>query len=54
MRTALDLHGVPYLEVDLNSPSRSTITPGFLADTVDGARRSRFQAVVAPTALPSS
>ncbi len=53
MKVALDLHGVPYREVDLTSPSRPTITSGFLADTVDGARRSKFQAVIVPNDAPT-
>lgn len=52
MKAALELQGVPYLEVDLTSTSRPTITPGFLADTVEGARRSKFQAVIVPNDAP--
>lgn len=53
MKAALDLQGVPYVEVDLNSPSRPTITAAFLADTADGVRRSKFQAVVVPNDTPT-
>ena len=45
--------GVPWTEVDLTDPGRARIDEGFLADTVGGVRRSRFQGIVLPDARPS-
>ncbi|MEU6552273.1 hypothetical protein ABZ915_18605 [Streptomyces sp. NPDC046915] len=44
----LDTAGTPYTEVDLTSSDRSVIDAGFLADTVDGRPRAKYQAVVLP------
>ncbi|MFI6034550.1 hypothetical protein ACIBBD_10355 [Streptomyces sp. NPDC051315] len=44
----LDAAGMPYTEVDLTQAGRPVIDAGFLADTVDGRPRARFQAVVLP------
>ncbi|MGW2884312.1 hypothetical protein ACWDDN_02935 [Streptomyces griseoruber] len=44
--------GIPYTVVDLNSASRPTITAAFLADTVNGTPRARFQGVVLPNEAP--
>jgi hypothetical protein len=48
LRTA----GTPYTEVDLGDTDRPAIDAGFLADTVDGRPRARFQAVVMPNDNP--
>ncbi|MCW7941342.1 hypothetical protein AAW14_04580 [Streptomyces hygroscopicus] len=48
----LDAAGTPYTEVDLNRSDRPTIDAGFLADTVDGRPRAKFQAVVLPDDNP--
>ncbi|WP_242483167.1 hypothetical protein [Streptomyces sp. HSG2] len=48
LRTA----GTPYTEVDLQAADRPTIDADFLADTVDGRPRARFQAVVLPNDNP--
>ncbi|OLZ62999.1 hypothetical protein AV521_40000 [Streptomyces sp. IMTB 2501] len=48
----LDAAGTPYTKVDLTSSTRPTIDAGFLADTVDGRPRARFQAVVLPNDNP--
>ncbi|MFJ5260272.1 hypothetical protein ACIQAC_07315 [Streptomyces sp. NPDC088387] len=48
----LDLTGTPYTEIDLNAPGRPVIDAGFLADTVDGVPRAKFQAVVLPNDNP--
>lgn len=48
----LDTAGTPYTEVDLTQSGRPVIDAGFLADTVDGAPRAKFQAVVLPNDNP--
>jgi hypothetical protein len=48
LRTA----GTPYTEVDLGDADRPAIDAGFLADTVDGRPRAKFQAVVMPNDNP--
>ncbi|ARP73668.1 hypothetical protein LK07_32235 [Streptomyces pluripotens] len=48
----LDTAGTPYTKVDLTAPGRPTIDAAFLADTVDGRPRARFQAVVLPDDNP--
>ncbi|WP_344139457.1 hypothetical protein [Luedemannella flava] len=48
----LRTEGVPYDTVDLNDPNRPTITPQFLADTVGGVTRAKYQAIVLPNAAP--
>ncbi|MFD8153222.1 hypothetical protein ACFV28_21065 [Streptomyces sp. NPDC059720] len=44
--------GTPYTTVDLTQPGRTVIDAGFLADTVDGRPRAKFQAVVLPDDNP--
>ncbi|QJT05327.1 hypothetical protein G9272_37615 [Streptomyces asoensis] len=44
--------GTPYTEVDLTQAGRPVIDAGFLADTVDGRPRAKFQAVVLPNDNP--
>ncbi|MFD9443504.1 hypothetical protein ACFWBR_35330 [Streptomyces sp. NPDC060006] len=44
--------GTPYTEVDLQDSGRPVIDADFLADTVDGAPRAKFQAVVLPNDNP--
>ncbi|MFE7842563.1 hypothetical protein ACFU53_42825 [Streptomyces sp. NPDC057474] len=44
--------GTPYTEIDLTNSDRPVIDAGFLADTVDGRPRARFQAVVLPNDNP--
>ncbi|WP_395570562.1 hypothetical protein [Streptomyces sp. BK79] len=48
----LETAGTPYTEVDLQDAGRPVIDAGFLADTVDGRPRARFQAVVLPNDNP--
>ncbi|MEU3660214.1 hypothetical protein AB0E77_10680 [Streptomyces sp. NPDC032940] len=48
----LETAGTPYTEVDLGDAGRPSIDAGFLADTVDGRPRARFQAVVMPNDNP--
>ncbi|MEU3859981.1 hypothetical protein AB0F03_21875 [Streptomyces sp. NPDC028722] len=48
----LDAAGTPYTKVDLTRSDRPAIDAGFLADTVDGRPRARFQAVVLPNDNP--
>ncbi|WP_369386975.1 hypothetical protein AB5J72_04650 [Streptomyces sp. CG1] len=48
----LDAVGTPYTKVDLTSSTRPTIDAGFLADTVDGRPRAKYQAVVLPNDNP--
>ncbi|MFF4182370.1 hypothetical protein ACFYZ9_04200 [Streptomyces sp. NPDC001691] len=48
----LDGEGTPYTVVDLQQSGRPVIDQAFLADTVDGAPRARFQAVVLPNDNP--
>ena len=50
----LDAAGTPYTEVDLTQSGRPVIDAGFLADTVDGRPRAKFQAVVLPNDNPFS
>ena len=52
VRDLLLQEGVPWEELDLLDPERPRIDASYLADTVDGLRRSRFQAVVLPDAAP--
>ncbi|MFJ6835995.1 hypothetical protein [Streptomyces sp. NPDC091209] len=44
--------GTPYTEVDLQQSGRPVIDADFLADTVDGVPRAKFQAVVLPNDNP--
>ncbi|MBT2487155.1 hypothetical protein J7E96_01090 [Streptomyces sp. ISL-96] len=44
--------GVPYTVVRLDEPGRPLIDAGFLADTVDGRPRAKYQGVVLPNADP--
>ncbi|MFD5268512.1 hypothetical protein [Streptomyces sp. NPDC058335] len=44
--------GTPYTEIDLTQPERPVIDAGFLADTVDGRPRAKYQAVVLPDDNP--
>ncbi|HEU5156678.1 MAG TPA: hypothetical protein VFU43_06740 [Streptosporangiaceae bacterium] len=48
----LTIEGVPHTIVDLNDPSRPTITTAFLQDSVNGSPRAKFQGVVLPNANP--
>ncbi|MGV9249570.1 hypothetical protein [Streptomyces sp. NPDC003710] len=48
----LDAAGTPYTEIDLDRPDRPAIDAGFLADTVEGRSRAKFQAVVLPNDNP--
>lgn len=48
----LDAAGTPYTKVDLTRSDRPTIDSAFLADTVDGRPRAKFQAVVLPDDNP--
>ncbi|MFF0156466.1 hypothetical protein ACFYRY_02820 [Streptomyces sp. NPDC005263] len=48
----LDTAGTPYTEIDLTRSGRPVIDAGFLADTVDGRPRAKFQAVVLPNDNP--
>ncbi|HZF87809.1 hypothetical protein [Streptomyces sp.] len=48
----LDGAGTPYTEIDLTRSGRPRIDAGYLADTVDGRDRARFQAVVLPSDNP--
>ncbi|MEU2377179.1 hypothetical protein [Streptomyces misionensis] len=48
----LTSEGTPFTKVDLTSSGRPTIDAGFLADTVDGRARARYQAVVLPNDNP--
>ncbi|MFF9061903.1 hypothetical protein ACF09K_24885 [Streptomyces sp. NPDC014882] len=48
----LDTAGTPYTEIDLTRADRPVIDGGFLADTVDGRPRARYQAVVLPNDNP--
>jgi hypothetical protein len=48
----LDAAGTPYTEIDLTRSDRPVIDAGYLADTVDGRDRARFQAVVLPNDNP--
>ncbi|MCP3756397.1 hypothetical protein [Streptomyces sp. TBY4] len=44
--------GVPYTRIDLGSGSRPVVNAAFLADTVDGRPRAKFQGVVLPNESP--
>ncbi|MEU3889103.1 hypothetical protein [Streptomyces sp. NPDC029041] len=44
--------GTPYTRIDLTQTGRAVIDADFLADTVDGRPRARFQAVVLPNDNP--
>lgn len=44
--------GVPFTRVQLGSGSRPVIDAGFLADTVDGRPRAKYQGVVLPNENP--
>ncbi|MCS0636307.1 hypothetical protein NX801_11670 [Streptomyces sp. LP05-1] len=44
--------GVPYRTVRLDQPGRPVIDAAFLADTVDGRPRAKFQGVVLPNEAP--
>jgi hypothetical protein len=44
--------GTPYTRIDLTQAGRTVIDAGFLADTVDGRPRAKFQAVVLPNDNP--
>ncbi|MFD9002653.1 hypothetical protein ACFV0T_16995 [Streptomyces sp. NPDC059582] len=44
--------GTPYTKIDLQQSGRQVIDAGFLADTVDGRPRAKFQAVVLPNDNP--
>ncbi|MCQ6556222.1 hypothetical protein NPS70_24020 [Streptomyces sp. C10-9-1] len=48
----LETAGTPYTEVDLQQAGRPVIDAAFLADTVAGVPRARFQAVVLPNDNP--
>ncbi|MEV4682351.1 hypothetical protein [Streptomyces kurssanovii] len=48
----LDTAGTPYTEIDLARADRPVIDAEYLADTVDGRERARFQAVVLPNDNP--
>ncbi|MFC8130480.1 hypothetical protein [Streptomyces sp. NPDC057302] len=48
----LDGQGTPYTTVDLRQSGRPVINAAFLADTVDGRARAKFQAVVLPNDNP--
>lgn len=48
----LDAAGTPYTEIDLTRSGRPVIDADYLADTVDGRDRARFQAVVLPNDNP--
>ncbi|WP_369275454.1 hypothetical protein AB5J55_40700 [Streptomyces sp. R11] len=48
----LDTAGTPYTQIDLTQSGRPVIDAGYLADTVDGRDRAKFQAVVLPNDNP--
>ncbi|MES9601797.1 hypothetical protein [Actinomadura sp. NPDC000929] len=50
----LTTEGVPHMTVDLRDSGRPVIDEAFLSDTVDGAPRAKYQAVVLPNAAPFS
>ncbi|WP_106397692.1 hypothetical protein [Actinocorallia populi] len=52
MTEQLRSEGVPHRVVDLNDGSRPAIDAGFLQDTVAGAPRARYQAVILPNGDP--
>jgi hypothetical protein len=45
--------GTPFTRVDLHSAQRTVIDAAFLADTVDGRPRAKYQAVVLPSDSPA-
>ncbi|MEU9011698.1 hypothetical protein AB0D12_18345 [Streptomyces sp. NPDC048479] len=49
----LDGSGTPYTLLDLSGTNRPVIDAGFLADTVDGRPRAKYQAVVLPSDSPA-
>jgi hypothetical protein len=48
LRAQLDREGVPYDTLALGDSGRQAITPAFLADSVSGVRRAKFQGVIVP------
>ncbi|MFJ3815692.1 hypothetical protein [Streptomyces sp. NPDC090056] len=48
----LDAAGTPYTEIDLTRAGRPVIDAAYLADTVGGRNRAKFQAVVLPNDNP--
>jgi hypothetical protein len=48
LRAQLDREGVPHDTVELGDSGRPAITPAFLADSVSGVRRAKFQGVIVP------
>ncbi|GAA3248706.1 hypothetical protein ACFO1B_47510 [Dactylosporangium siamense] len=48
LRAQLDREGVPYDALGLGDNGRPAITPAFLADSVSGVRRAKFQGVIVP------
>lgn len=48
LRAQLDREGVPYDALQLGAAGRAQITPAFLADSVSGVRRAKFQGVIVP------
>jgi hypothetical protein len=44
--------GIPYTTVNLNDPGRPVVDAGFLADTVNGTPRAKYQGVVLPNETP--
>ncbi|GGT51297.1 hypothetical protein GCM10010271_64280 [Streptomyces kurssanovii] len=48
----LEAAGTPYTDIDLARADRPVIDADYLADTVDGRERARFQAVVLPNDNP--
>ncbi|MEV0564197.1 hypothetical protein [Dactylosporangium sp. NPDC050588] len=48
LRAQLDREGVPHDALQLADAGRARITPAFLADSVSGVRRAKFQGVIVP------
>jgi hypothetical protein len=48
LRAQLDREGVPYDSIALGTDGRPTITAAYLADTLGGVRRAKFQGVILP------
>ncbi|WP_432985157.1 hypothetical protein [Dactylosporangium sp. CA-233914] len=48
LRAQLDREGVPYDTLGLAAAGRPAITPAYLADTVGGVRRAKYQGVIVP------
>ncbi|MEV4513546.1 hypothetical protein AB0K00_31835 [Dactylosporangium sp. NPDC049525] len=48
LRAQLDREGVPYDTLALGDSGRPAITAAFLADSVSGVRRAKFQGVIVP------